>query len=508
MIQYYSKYAFIIVLLLLCFISKAQDTTSFYDKIENQQNPFRVLNQSYYYNPANMQDYSNLSYTNIYLNYYNQDQETYLLQRGKSKEKYRLFIESYKIMDNETNLWGEASYTDSNTKDIQWNNNLDLDKISPFVIADAVGGNIKTQSYQFRGGISKNIQKLTLGADLKYKAKLSYKTTDPRPKNTVSDLHIALGSRYLIMPKYHLGLAVKLNRYIQTSSIKFSSEIEQTPLYHLNGLGTYHYYFSNRSTAASFKDFTQEYILTWGSQEKNLHLTAGTLFSNFSKEAITTSNTTYQSNSMDKHKLYMVINKLFPLNEKIKLGGKISFDKTSTKGKEIYYTNNTSIVEKLLEKQTYQQELENYYISSILEYKNKNFSIFLEPYIKFNQNIERKLDIDWTQNFKYNFIGINLFYLQPMDNKNMFSLNTTLYQRHIHNNPNLITTNDNDEINNWQHHDFLIKNLNYYAIESFLRYDRNIDNYKSIYVTIGYHHYYFSNTTNNRIYSINLGVTF
>src|SRR5690606_29033864 len=112
------------------------------------------------------------SLSNIGLNYQNLNKEAYLLQEGKSHETFSLYTNSYKATTKNTTLWGGASYTNTQTKNVQWNNTLDLDRTASMVIADSVGGTMNLQTYRFNGGLAKNFTKITLCGGVVYKAEL------------------------------------------------------------------------------------------------------------------------------------------------------------------------------------------------------------------------------------------------------------------------------------------------------------------------------------------------
>ncbi len=507
MLRKYSKF---IVVFILCVSSNvnAQDSISLYQNIENQLDQFRILNSAYYNNPANMQDYSNTTFSNISLNYQKLNKEAYLLQEGSAHNQFKIQTNSYKVQSKTLTLWGDASYTNTQTKNVQWNNNIDLHRINPVVIADSIGGSMHLQAYNFKGGFAKKLNKFTFGTQLAYQAGLNFKTQDPRPKNVTSDLNLVLGTTYDLSNKYKIGVAAGVNRYIQTSSIKFSSEVLRNALYQMNGLGTYNFYFSNKSQSATYTDFTHHYTFTLGSTNNLFNLTAGTLFGNLSKDVVLSGNTTYETNRLAMRKNFATITKIVPLTAAFNLGAKIDYNKTTNTGTEIFYTNNTDIVTKLLEKENYSFSTTEYGYNLIFQYKKDNTTIYAQPYYKVLNSLETKYDTASTLDFKYNFTGIKLFYLQNLSIKDVLSISAQAYQRKLISNNSQLVLTQHTGINNWLTSDFNLKQTNFKALQTSVRYDRSLLSGQSIYAIFALDYYQFHNNTTNTQSTLSLGITF
>ena len=505
----YSKYLALIFICSFSTIAKAQDSLSLYSSIENQLDVFRILNNDFYRNPANMPGYSNNSFSNIRLNHQNANKANYLLQEGKAYSETNLQVSSYRAKKQNITLWGDAAYTSIKTKNVQWNNNIDLERINPIVIADSIGGTMNLQTYNFAGGFAKNIKKFSFGTELRYQASLNYKTRDPRPKNTTSDLNITLGTAYNLGENYKIGIAAGINRYVQTTTIAFSSEVQRTALYQMNGMGTYNFYFSNKSENAVFTDFNHNYLLTFGSRDNLFNVTAGMLMGSLSKEIFfSESNPLYETNRIDMNKSFAGISKIFKIKSNYKIGGKINFSKTEKKGTDIFYTNNTEIVTKLLEKENYGFTLNQLDLNLIFEYKKENFSIYLQPFLATTKATESRYDIKANQNFNYNFTGFKLFYLQQINSKNLVSLNATFYQRTLQNIPDRLVLTQHLGINEWLVNDYNVKKTDYKVIETALRYDTKLLAKQSVYAIFALDYQAFKNDNNNIQTTLSLGITF
>lgn len=120
----------------------------------------------------------------------------YQLQKGSGIEGIELTASSFKKLNNNRSIWGNVTYQNNAQKNIQWNNNLDLDLIGPYVIADSTKGSMKYEAYEFLGGYAKQIDHFSFALEVAYQAHLGYKSKDPRPKNISSNITIKGGAGY------------------------------------------------------------------------------------------------------------------------------------------------------------------------------------------------------------------------------------------------------------------------------------------------------------------------
>jgi len=497
------------VLLLSLFKVQAQDSLSLYPSIENQLDQLRVLNEEYYHNPANMPDYGNTSFSDIGLHFQNFNKENYLMQEGRSQQQFRLETASYKIRRDKSALWGSASYRQVKTRDVRWNNNIDLERVAPLVIADSVGGDQNLQNYHFKGGYAKTVRRFSFASELEYTAGLSYKTQDPRPKNTTSDLNFKAGLSYLLTDRYRIGFSAGLNKYLQSSQISFSSEIQRTPLYQMNGLGTYNFYFSNKTTAAYFNDFSHHYIFTLGTKDQSFSFTAGTLFGSLNKETPSPSGSNNaEINRIMRSSLFLHALKTIKLNDHYEIGAKLDFEKQENKGYEILYTNNTSVLQKLLEKQNYHYTNNETRIHAILRHQSGKSNTTVTPYFSKRQTTEKKTDDAKLQDFEYHQWGINLFHMRQLSSLDVLTLQAHAYKNKTKHAENLNINSDKPGINEWLQHDQTIRTLDYNVIAASLRYDRKVQQKRSVYAIFALDYITFSNNNNNIQTTLSLGVTF
>ena len=134
-------------------------------------------------------------------------------------------------------LWGGASYHNGKTADQQWCEASDYHLVYPYVTADSIGGRLNMERYAFDGGWAGRYGRWTLGTSLSYVAGHYYRSVDPRPRNVTGTLDLGVGATYRFAPDYVVGLSANYQRYRQSNDIEFVSELGETKIYHLTGLG-------------------------------------------------------------------------------------------------------------------------------------------------------------------------------------------------------------------------------------------------------------------------------
>ena len=174
-------------------------------------------------------------------------------QQGDSYRNFSLQTESLIELNSRSIVWGEASYKSQLVKGMRFNNTSDFNLVYPYILADTLGGELKSEIYQFSGGYLHHFNSpYTVGIELSYRALMSHRDKDPRPKNTVSDLNFRIGVNRTISSNYHIGLGLLLQKYKQDNNIKLFSNIEKIPIYHLTGLGMRNMRFDAVFTNAQF----------------------------------------------------------------------------------------------------------------------------------------------------------------------------------------------------------------------------------------------------------------
>lgn len=160
-----------------------------------------------------------------------------MLQQGDMKTGFTFNSNSFVLLNDKSRVWGAASYNNSLRRNVIYNNSSDFLLLYPYIMADSIGGDMKSETYAFRGGYGIELGRYTVSAEFSYRATSEYRNVDPRPKNIVSDLSVTVA---LARSFKHYRVAVSLGagKYKQSNTVKFFSELGATPIYHLTGLGS------------------------------------------------------------------------------------------------------------------------------------------------------------------------------------------------------------------------------------------------------------------------------
>ena len=73
-------------------------------------------------------------------------------QEGDGWGGFKVAADSYVRMSDASRIWGNAYYHNGERKNVQWNESADYELIYPYVMADTIGGDIKSETYFFEGG--------------------------------------------------------------------------------------------------------------------------------------------------------------------------------------------------------------------------------------------------------------------------------------------------------------------------------------------------------------------
>ncbi|MDE7125017.1 MAG: hypothetical protein K2O12_00850, partial [Muribaculaceae bacterium] len=207
-------------------------------------------------NPSLMRWRSEYSFGSVAAGYdCRRDSRSVSVQSGRS-ETAGIFDARAYIHASGSTLWGKAAYRNGKRRDVQWNEAADYGHVYPYVSADETGGPMDLEIYSFSGGYAGHKGRWNYGAAMSYDAGLYFRKTDPRPRDVTGDLHISAGAAYSVRPDYLMGLSVLFERYTQASDIMFVSEMGETTIYHLTGLGTHYARFDGVGKTTSYKGYT------------------------------------------------------------------------------------------------------------------------------------------------------------------------------------------------------------------------------------------------------------
>ncbi|RAJ10872.1 hypothetical protein LX64_00479 [Chitinophaga skermanii] len=250
------RWSFIITILVLGTAVKASAQDSIPTKLwKEQASPVTYVRDDVYSNPA-LKSYQRVNtYSLIAASYRKSQQDLYLQQLGSGAAGLHVHSETYLKPNERTTLWGKAYYTTQTIEQVKFNESADYSIIYPYVMVDSVGGNMKSETYFFSGGIAQSVGVYQWGVNASFKGLQAYRNRDPRPKNISSEITLTLAGSRKIGQHYALGVDVTGVKYNQSNTIQFVSDLGRPLLWHDAGLGVYNKLLAGTRDAAVHNGF-------------------------------------------------------------------------------------------------------------------------------------------------------------------------------------------------------------------------------------------------------------
>ena len=172
-------------------------------------------------------------------------------QGGVTRQGY-FDAQTYLRTANAT-IEGHASYHNGFRLNSGIYENANPELLYPYLTADEVGGRLDDEIYSFGGAYNTALADSTwlIGVEGAYTAILECRRRDPRPKNTVGNLEVAVGGARRVAD-YWIALGASARKYKQTNEISFVSEIGESKIYHTIGMGAQYSRFAGASRNSSY----------------------------------------------------------------------------------------------------------------------------------------------------------------------------------------------------------------------------------------------------------------
>lgn len=221
-----------------------------------------------YKRSAAMQGFIVAPYANAALNYYrhsfsfstlsvsgdwNDYSRAVAAEQGEGWKGFRISAESYVRMSGHSRIWGNARYRNGVRKNVQWNESADYNLLYPYVAADTIGGDLKSETYFFEGGYAAAWKRWTFGGGFSYRALQEYREIDPRPYNRVADLQGNIGASLRLANRYAIGLSAEAHKYKQSGELAYYNELGVSKTFHLTGLGSSYTRFDGTNTSVRYQ---------------------------------------------------------------------------------------------------------------------------------------------------------------------------------------------------------------------------------------------------------------
>lgn len=179
-----------------------------------------------------------------------------VVQEGTGHNLYSLTMESYYKFSPLTTLWGHASYTTGQTRDVRFANCIDYSLVAPYSLGDEVGGDIRHQRYMFGGGWNHQYGLWTVAAEANYRAEVAHRSHDPRVRDVVSDLDFTVGGARRVLSRYAAAVNIGARIYHQDSDVDYYNPANTIKTRLLTGLGSTYSRFDNNQTNSVGHDLT------------------------------------------------------------------------------------------------------------------------------------------------------------------------------------------------------------------------------------------------------------
>ena len=174
------------------------------------------------------------------------------VQDGNGTSSFLLNSESFQV-SGPLRFFGSATYSTGVRKKVGWCDVDDYQLLSPYLVADSVGGDYKNETYAFNGGVSYISGCWEYGIRAGYEGGVSYRQVDPRPLNTTSVIRINPGIVYQ-KGNWQLGAFGQYERYRQNVDIEIEKTDRKIYFHLLEGFGIY-----NKQFSALAESFTRNY---------------------------------------------------------------------------------------------------------------------------------------------------------------------------------------------------------------------------------------------------------
>lgn len=380
------------------------------------ESPWRTFNNSFEYNPASTFLVPVKNYTRVGTSYSNSnaDNGMYLIQEGNAASALKLHTESFQV-DSTFRFFGKAYFLTDEKRNVGWRDAEDYELLSPYLVADSIGGTYKRESYFLSGGASVSRGNYEFGLRGSYQGGVSYRQVDPRPRNTVSVIRINPGISYTF-GKWNVGWFGEYERYRQNVDIQVEKEGRKIYFYLMQGFGIYNRQFSglddNFSRIYKGNQYSTGLHFNYGDKKQ---MTSGLVSVNNNVIQVVENSNRIPYRITDNLISTQVTHEREFLSQTLFIKGLYTLQQSI--GNETQYTPvtiNTTLVEWQFATQSdrYQQVNQNLHFSALLADKNLNkFSVW------------EQLDIHWLNSRQKYFYPYYHQYMQDISGSGTVGIN-------------------------------------------------------------------------------------
>lgn len=207
-----------------------------------RQSPLPALTPMAWSNPALMSRKYDLSLSTVDIGL-----------RGDGCRRYGEFEADTYLHRKNLTLTARAAYDNGKARNLRAAENADADILYPYFVYDAVGGDMNIERYAFGGGVGLRLNdRWSIGGAGSYDAGLYYRNVDPRPKDITGQLSLSAGVACCLGGNYSVAVSGAYGKYKQSCDISFVSELGESAIYHLTGLGNHYGRFAGTGKSSYY----------------------------------------------------------------------------------------------------------------------------------------------------------------------------------------------------------------------------------------------------------------
>ncbi|WP_312766201.1 DUF6850 family outer membrane beta-barrel protein [Epilithonimonas sp.] len=460
-----------------------QDSLRLFPTISNQYNEERIQTNNFYYNPANMSDYSSFSMSEFSVNYQSDDQKTYLRQIGSGDTGFSIKTNSFKKLKSNSVVWGNAGYSNMTRKNIRYNENLDFERIAPYVTLDSVGGNINLETYHFAGGYAKKMNRFSFGLSGSYEAQMAYRSRDPRSRDTTSDLLLSAGINYRVYRDYQVGIFGEFNKYTQNSKVAFVNEVSFPIVYQSIGFGYTNYFFNN-TVETQFEELGYKIGGQISSKNGKDFYIIGTLSNSNNIKGIhpRVGNRYYDTSDLENKTSQIEAAKFITLKNN-RIGLIFNYNSTVRTGTEYGYTSNSDNTELIFKRKAYKKEQYTTSIKGLYQLSQEKYTFTAIPFFSYQEVIDRRIYPFSGQKYDAYTFGLDLDLKVEIKKNQVLTFRPNYAYRSVNKAINALDTNVSSGKLEWILEDFDILTSDSFTMGVLVRYDFKIQKLPAFFVS-------------------------
>lgn len=391
----------------------AQDNTDTQLNIRENISPLIVFEEELYVSPA-LKSYkrpSSLSQVNA--SYFYNQQDLFIRQEGSGDQGFRVDAQSYLKSTSETTLWGSAFYINEKTTDLNYNESNDYDLIYPYVMADSIGGDLKSETYYFRGGLSRRINTFEYGMQASFRGVQAYRDHDPRPLNLTSDIKLDLSVSTKINSKHAVSIDLNGQKYNQSNVLDFASELGAPLVFHDAGLGVYNSLLAGSRLSANYNGYRYGVQLNLIPASKD-GLIAQLGVNHFHVEKLLSS-IIYPIAEVDDRNFHGLIG-YTSSNKHRDVSFKLSAQHKLRNGTEAKFNNRDSeaAIQKVSEDIRYRNTRNQLRLEALYGRKTAEFDFYIQGKVQYFEDNQNYVSPDRTMDYQNLLVGLNITGVKPL----------------------------------------------------------------------------------------------